>query len=35
MRGNNMTNLKDYLDKDVKDLLEKKDFNFDDFNVSK
>lgn len=24
MRGNNMTNLKDYLDKDVKDLLEKK-----------
>ncbi|WP_148887033.1 ImmA/IrrE family metallo-endopeptidase [Streptococcus sp. Marseille-P6264] len=29
-----MTNLKEYLDEDVKSLLEKKDFKFDDFNVS-
>jgi len=26
-----MTNLKEYLDEDVKSLLEKKDFKFDDF----
>ena len=34
MKGKNMTNLKDYLDDDIKTLLEKKDFNFDDFSVS-